>query len=256
MEKNKEQLYGNEVGFFSKIFKEKQYNPIGWKLRLQREKNILLRLGDNQRLGHVLSLGCGDGHFELLLAPFAEKIIGLDISPEAIESARKSANDLGIKNVEFHLQPIEKIYEEEKFDVIVCLAFLHHVLPSDIAPLMHSIFAHLVEGGMFYSQDPNVHGFLRKIGHTLFPKWTSKFHSPDEYELDPKEMERTLGVVGFSDIKIGYNDLTLIPGLYVFKRRFSILMYFMLCIDWLWCHSPLAPWASCFYVSAIKKGDK
>ena len=252
MAENKDQQYKNEVDFFSKLYGENRFNPIGWTLRLRREKNILLRLAKNGHLGRILSLGCGNGQFEIMLAPYADKIVGLDISPEAVQAASQAASELEVGNVEFRLRAIEDIQEKEKFDTIICLAFLHHIQPPDLAPLMNSIFSHLSEGGIFYSQDPNVNGILRKIGHLFFPKWTSKFHSPDEYELDPAEMDNLLRKTGFSDVFIGYNDLTLIPGLYVVKRGFPVIMHLMLLVDWIWCHSPLARWASCFYIRAEK----
>jgi SAM-dependent methyltransferase len=252
VKKNRNQLYENEVTFFSKLYGGEEFNPVGWTLRLRREKNNLLRLSGKKYLGRVLSLGCGDGQFEIMLAPYAEKIVGIDISSEAIRSARLSAKKMEIGNVEFRLQAIDNIQEKEKFDTIICLAFLHHISPSDVLPLLRSIYRHLSAGGNFYSQDPSINGILRKIGHRLFQNWTSKFHSPDEYELDPVELDRQLSVSGFNDICIGYNDLTLIPGLYVIKRGFSVLMHLMLYFDWIWCHSPYARWSSCFYLYAKK----
>jgi cyclopropane fatty-acyl-phospholipid synthase-like methyltransferase len=252
MPENKSQLYDNEVAFFKEVFQGKKYNPVGWRLRLQREKKNLLRLAKIKNLGRVLSLGCGDGQFEIMLAPYAERITGLDISPEAVRSAKQAAEKSSVSNVEFRLQSIDQIKGNEDFDWIICLAFLHHIPPSDLPSLLDSIHTHLTVNGKFYSQDPNFHGVLRKIGRILLPNWINRYHSPDEYELDPAEMKRLLRRAGFCHIDIGFNDLTLIPGLYVLTRGFPIIMHLMVFIDWLWCHSPFARWASCFFISAEK----
>jgi hypothetical protein len=54
--------------FYAK-FENEAYNPLGWRIRLHREVASLRKAAESNSLGKVLSLGCGDGQFELLLAP-------------------------------------------------------------------------------------------------------------------------------------------------------------------------------------------
>jgi tRNA/tmRNA/rRNA uracil-C5-methylase (TrmA/RlmC/RlmD family) len=49
----------------------------------------------------VLSLGCGIGDTELLLAPHVGEVTGIDLSPAAIRQARADAARLGIANARF-----------------------------------------------------------------------------------------------------------------------------------------------------------
>ncbi|MDE3168355.1 MAG: methyltransferase domain-containing protein, partial [Acidobacteriota bacterium] len=49
----------------------------------------------------VLSLGCGIGDTELLLAPHVAEVLGIDLSPAAIRQARADAARLGIPNARF-----------------------------------------------------------------------------------------------------------------------------------------------------------
>jgi len=50
---------------------------------------------------HAWDLFCGVGGFALHLAPLVEKMTGIEISADAIASARQTARDLGITNLEF-----------------------------------------------------------------------------------------------------------------------------------------------------------
>src|SRR5579871_3883118 len=49
----------------------------------------------------VLSLGCGIGDTELLLAPRVGRLIGLDLSPAGVRQAQADAARLGVTNAEF-----------------------------------------------------------------------------------------------------------------------------------------------------------
>jgi ubiquinone/menaquinone biosynthesis C-methylase UbiE len=49
----------------------------------------------------VLDVGCGTGYHTLRTARFCQEIVGLDVSPESIELARRAAKELGISNVSF-----------------------------------------------------------------------------------------------------------------------------------------------------------
>jgi SAM-dependent methyltransferase len=70
-------------------------------------------------IGTALDLGCGGGVLALVLARAAEKVIGTDVNPRAIEMARLNAVLNGITNVEFRagdwFAPVEGLH----FDLIV-----------------------------------------------------------------------------------------------------------------------------------------
>ncbi|MBI5944974.1 MAG: class I SAM-dependent methyltransferase [Chloroflexi bacterium] len=248
--KARKTLHQNEAAFFSSYYEGRHYNQVGWRLRLERELFSLLNQAGTQQLGRVLSLGCGDGQFELLLARYAEQVIGLDLSPEAIASANQTARRLGVENVSFHCMPLEDLEWSDTYDVIVCLAILHHVPPVDVPGLLESVSKHLIPGGLFYSQDPNRRGVLRSIGRIILGRNYDRFHSPDERELDPLELLGQLQSSGFETVHVGFIDLTLIPALFVLPNGPDWPMYLMLWADWIWCHSPLARWASGFFASA------
>ena len=87
-----------ERAFFAGYYAERRYNPTGWRLRMERDARVLRAAAPGGRLGRVLSVGCGDGEFELMLAPYAESVLGVDISPEAIAIARRGRERCGATN--------------------------------------------------------------------------------------------------------------------------------------------------------------
>ncbi len=244
--KRSDKIEADEIAFFAKYYENQAYNPTGWRLRLQRELRSLLRQSGEARLGRVLSLGCGDGQFELMLAPHAKQVTGLDISHEAIELAKRKTTAAKIDNVEFRCQPLSDLKWDETYDAIICLAFLHHVPPVELPTLLRQVYDHLVPGGFFYAQDPNVHGVLRKIGRVVLRDGYDRYHSPDERELNPSELISQMQETGFNKVRINYIDLTLIPALFVLAKGPRWPMYACSTVDWLWCRTPFAPWSSGF----------
>lgn len=57
---------------------------------------------------HALDLYCGVGGFSLSLGPSVQKITGVEVSPMAIESAKRSALRLGKKQAEFYADDVER----------------------------------------------------------------------------------------------------------------------------------------------------
>ena len=73
----------------------------------------------SRRLGAALDLGCGAGTLALLLAAHAERVVGADINPRAIEIGRFNAALNGIGNVEFRCGDLYEPVQGERFDLIV-----------------------------------------------------------------------------------------------------------------------------------------
>jgi 2-polyprenyl-3-methyl-5-hydroxy-6-metoxy-1,4-benzoquinol methylase len=250
--KRAKEVEADEVAFFDRYYANEAYNPIGWRLRLNRELRALQRVSKRARPQNVLSVGCGDGQFELMLAPFVDRILAIDISLQAIERAKRNATLSHITNVEFRCQSMSELRWDQQFDAIICLAFLHHILEPDLVDFLKRVYAHTKVGGFFYSQDPNIHGVLRAIGKVLLGAKYDYYHSPDERELDPQDLAEKLRGVGFDTVTIRHIDFTLIPAQYVLAKRPGWPLYLCPSIDWILCHSPLARWSSGFTAFAEK----
>src|SRR5215471_1529269 len=122
-----------ERTFFAGYYAERRYHPTGWRIRLERDVRALTRAAPGRPLGRVLSVGCGDGEFELMLAPRADSVLGIDISPEAIAIAERGRAESRARNVEFRCLSVMDLGVDEQFDTIICVAFLHH-LPASVLP--------------------------------------------------------------------------------------------------------------------------
>jgi 23S rRNA (uracil1939-C5)-methyltransferase len=97
-----------------------QVNPVQTEKIYQK----VLELADLAGNETVMDLYCGIGTISLFLAAKAEKVIGVEIVPEAIEDAKKNAAMNGIKNAEFYVGKAEEVVpalyaKGAKADVVV-----------------------------------------------------------------------------------------------------------------------------------------
>ena len=227
-----------EREFFDRHYEAEIGHPTGLALRMERE----------------LSIGCGDGLFEALLAPFAESVVGIDLSEEAVARARWRAAAQGLRNVEFRRMALSELRWDESFDAIVCLAFLHHVSEAELPHLLARVHARLRPGGFLYTQEPSRRAWLRRLGRRLLGARYHRYHSPDERELDPREIEAGLRRAGFVSVELGWIDVTLIPAHYLLPRAPAWLMHACERFDRAFCATPLARWASGFTAFATRAG--
>lgn len=75
----------------------------------------------------VLDVGCGGGLLAEALAHRGAEVLGIDLSPIAIDVATRHAAEQGLGNVSYQLSAIEALTDETRFDVITCLEMLEHV---------------------------------------------------------------------------------------------------------------------------------
>jgi len=136
----------------------------------------------------ILELGCGDGGNSVLLALKGASVVGIDISPRAIQIARKRAEMHGVSDsVEFHAMPLEAYLEraEEKFDIIIGFAVLHHLLP-----VLDSVMSTLMklskpETGFVFAEPVSLSDSVRKLRLALPIK---VYGTPDERPLEPRDL--------------------------------------------------------------------
>jgi len=145
----------------------------------------VVKLLPQGRASVVLSLGCGIGDTELLLAPHVGHIIGVDLSPSGVRQANADAARLGITNAEFREGSFEEMRDLPPADLVVAIFFLHHLPDEVLSGTPAQLQRILKPGGMFYSLDPSRHRLSGKIGRRLIPGMMKKYQTADERELDP-----------------------------------------------------------------------
>lgn len=112
----------------------------------------------------VLEIGSGAGDVALMLAELvgtSGQIVGVDINPTILETARQRASDAGIKNVEFIAGDARTLDFDNKFDALVGrFVLMYMVKPVDA---LQKLITHLKPGGIVAFQEPE---------YTLYPAYS------------------------------------------------------------------------------------
>ena len=100
---------------------------------------------------NVCDIACGAGYGSSYLGQRAQKVVGMDISDDAIAWARKY---FGRDNVRFlKADGAEKWPVEDKYDVITSFETMEHIEnPGDFLEIIHE---HLMPGGVLVLSVPN-----------------------------------------------------------------------------------------------------
>jgi 2-polyprenyl-3-methyl-5-hydroxy-6-metoxy-1,4-benzoquinol methylase len=95
----------------------------------------------------LLDLACGGGDVPMDLARRAVRqglpleITGIDVSPTAVEHARREATRAGVRNVSFTVLDVLREPLPGPFDVVTCSLFLHHLADEDVVQVLHKMAA-------------------------------------------------------------------------------------------------------------------
>jgi 2-polyprenyl-6-hydroxyphenyl methylase/3-demethylubiquinone-9 3-methyltransferase len=95
-----------------------------------------------------LDIGCGGGLATEAMARHGHRMIGLDISPRSIETARRHAQEEGVSNVEYVVgSALELPFPDYHFDGVVMSDVIEHI--HDLPALVKEINRVLKPGGVF-----------------------------------------------------------------------------------------------------------
>ena len=149
----------------------------------------------------LLDFGCGTGQTSTQLAALGAFVVGIDISPELIELARRRAELDGVTDhVQFQNVDLLKA-PPGSFDLILCSAVLHHVDYSVVLPVLRS---YLKPGGKIVIGEPIATSPLLRRVRNWLP--VSRDASPDEKQFDAAEIAAIAGV--FDRPELYYFNLT------------------------------------------------
>lgn len=99
----------------------------------------------------VLEFGCGEGYGAKLLSEFAARVVGIDYSKDAINSAKKN---YASHNIEFICRKAESTkIDKEKFDVICSFQVIEHIAKPN--KFLLEVKRLLKPGGIFLLSTPN-----------------------------------------------------------------------------------------------------
>ncbi len=93
----------------------------------QRRRQLIAAMLPQHSLGQVLEIGCSTGLITQLLAPRADQLLAIDISPAAIALARQRLQ--GVANVRLEQGDITQQWPAQHFD---------HILLCDVGYYLHA----------------------------------------------------------------------------------------------------------------------
>jgi 2-polyprenyl-3-methyl-5-hydroxy-6-metoxy-1,4-benzoquinol methylase len=143
---------GNDINVINQ-FDRIAFLPDKWDHNQQYQKYLLKNIPKNCNC--ILDVGCGTGELTKRLIPFSKEIIGVDVSENMINEAKKRNYDEKISYIKISVE--EYLKETEKqFDVIISIAALHHMNEEKILETMKNkltkdgkiIILDLVKGGI------------------------------------------------------------------------------------------------------------
>lgn len=230
-----------ETGFFERVGFQ---HLVAWNLAALRRA---VPVGKTTR---ILSIGCGLGDYERLLAPHVAHIVAVDLSPVAIEVATRRAAEAGVRNVEFRCAAgIDNVVAPGSVDLVIAFGVFHHLSVGERRAILHQAHDWLAPGGWIYVRDPSARGVLRR---TLGPllRWWSAVHTDEEEALDPYVIAAELRAAGFDEPRLDYVDviggplpwLVASPSPWLWRAAFGF--------DRLWLATPARRWASQFAAAA------
>jgi 2-polyprenyl-3-methyl-5-hydroxy-6-metoxy-1,4-benzoquinol methylase len=130
-----------------------------------REKAIIERILSVPH-DEILDIGCASGKQVFALAPYARKIVGVDIASSFIEQCNTQKNVENIHNVSFDVGGFDSL-PNSTFDVVLCCEVLEHVI--DLKGSIEALSATVREGGHIlitvphYNADGTLWGRLMRI---------------------------------------------------------------------------------------------
>jgi SAM-dependent methyltransferase len=153
----------------------------------QRKYTSLLSMLPRRPYRNVLDVGCGLGTFTRRLAPFAEHVLGTDISAEAVVQARRLSAEN--PNISYSQRDVlDSSQQEATFDLIVLADTLYYIDPltdDRLKSIASNLSTALAPGGLlllvnhyFFGIDMPSRG-TREI-HDAF-RWAARLERVAEY---------------------------------------------------------------------------
>ncbi|MCC7353738.1 MAG: class I SAM-dependent methyltransferase [Anaerolineae bacterium] len=144
-----------------------------------------------------LEVGCGSAKLSALLAAQGAKIVGLDLSAEALRAARDNFSWLRIygdlvRGDAFHLP-----FANERFDVVLSTGLFEHF--QDPVPLVAEMVRILRPGGLFFSDIAPLKFSLLRMGYFL--RGYHKQQS-DEYPYSSRDIRAWLEKCDLQNIRV------------------------------------------------------
>jgi len=98
----------------------------------QESINLLIKATQMDKGDDVLDVACGPGLLACALAPYVQKVTGIDLVPAMIEKAQTTQQEKRLSNVAWKIGDISPLpFADSSFSVVVCRYAFHHFLKPE-----------------------------------------------------------------------------------------------------------------------------
>lgn len=171
----------------------------------------------------ILEYGCATGGTTFSWARRGAKVVGIDISDEAVKIANESARREGLE-VEFAVMNAEALeFPAKRFDMVVGTGILHHL---DLNKSYSELARVLDSGGVTLFSEPMGHNPLIN----LYRRLTPKMRTDDEHPFKMSDIRLAKQYFGKLEVEY-YNFLTLLTIPFRNWRSYPIILGFANTID-------------------------
>lgn len=160
----------------------------------------------------LLDIGCGGGLLCEPMANLGAEVVGVDPSPDIIETARTHAREQGLA-IDYRCAAAEDLAEAgERFDVILNMEVVEHV--ADVELFLNACGRLVRPGGLMFMATLNrtLKAFaLAILGAEYVLRWLPRGTHRWEKFVTPEELEKALRAAGLSPRKpvgVVYNPLS------------------------------------------------
>ena len=170
----------------SREAQDKYYEGLGESESRFRARVDRFRPGDR-----VLELGCGIDAMAFALAERGVEVVGIDISPVAVETARREAAERGLTGARFLEMNAEVLeFDVASFHGVIGTAVLHHL---DVGCAFREMARVLLPGGRAVFIEPLGHNPLINAYRRRTPENRTEFEHPlrcEDFSLAQRYFEQ------------------------------------------------------------------
>lgn len=177
---------------------------------------------DNQKFRdneQVLDVGCGDGKITYIISTKVPQgfVLGVDLSSNMIEQAKKTHLNESTKNIDFKVLDARDLNYSNRFDKVFSFSALQWVCELDVA--IQGIYRALKPSGTFSAItplgiSPDLEQTINQVISSL--EWSPYFKnfSSGAFMHSPEEIKETLSKQGFTSIEVN-----IVPHCVYFSTR-------------------------------------
>ena len=134
------------------IYREMPLEKIPWNIETPPDALVELVESGKVKRCKTIDLGCGAGNYAIWLAGEGFEVTGIDVSPTAIEIAKKNAKEKGIKCNFLAADVLGDLEEvKETFDFAYDWELLHHIFPEKRIKYVENVHRMLNPRGKYFS---------------------------------------------------------------------------------------------------------